>query len=193
MNNLLVNGHLFIVNINNGNVKIILKKNNNKLSIPKITYEGKDSIDISIKKYLKEDINISCMNVNSCHVYSKNNIIDIIYVAFTRNEELNSGYIYYALDELDQKLISKDVIRYLKDNIKKMTYIKPLYDEYFSLRELKDLYENIYHIKLDRRNFRKRLLNLKIITETDDIRKKDANGRPNKLYKFNEPFDIDLI
>lgn len=193
MNNLLINCHLFIINISNGNARLILKKGNNKLSIPKIVYEGKDSIDFNIKKFLKSDINISCFNINSCHVYSKNNIIDIIFVAFTKDDKLNDGYNYYILNELDQKLISKDVINYLKDNMRKMVFIKQLYNEYFSLRELKDLYENIYHIELDRRNFRKRLLNFKIITETEDVRKKDRNGRPNKLYKFNEPFDINLI
>ena len=193
MNNLLVNGHLFILNISNGRIYLALEKSNNKLSVPKISYEGKDSIDSCIKKYLKDNIKISCININSCHVYSKNNVIDIIYVITTKDYELNDGYKYYEINELNQKLVSKDVERYLIDNVKKMSFIKEVYAKEFSLRELQDLIESVYKVKLDRRNFRKRLLNLGIINETDDIRKRISNGRPNKLYKFNEEKDEYLI
>ena len=193
MNNLIVNGHLFVINILNGEIFFALKKNNNKLSIPKISYSGKDSIDKNIKTYLNEELTISVINMSSCHIYSKNNIIDIIYVVFTKDTKLNAGYKYFKLDELDSKLVSEDVINYLKENLKKMSLMKQLCDEYFSLKELQNIFEKLYKIEIDRRNFRKRLINLKIVSETDDTRKKVGNGRPNKLYKFNEVFDVNLI
>ena len=193
MDNIIVNGHLFIINIKDGKVSLVLKKDNNKLSIPKINYLGKDSIDLSIKRYLKEDVKVSDLSITSCHVFSKNNVIDIIYAVITKDTNLNDGYKYYEIKDLDRKLVSNHVMSYLKDNMKKVAFLKNIYDECFSLRELQDIVESIYDIKLDRRNFRKRLLNLNIISETDDIRKKTSNGRPNKLYKFNETKEETLI
>lgn len=54
----------------------------------------------------------------------------------------------------------------------------------FSLRELQNLYEAILSIKLDRRNFRKKLFSMEILTDMDEI-EKNVPHRPGKLYKFD--------
>jgi 8-oxo-dGTP diphosphatase len=54
----------------------------------------------------------------------------------------------------------------------------------FSLRELQNLYEAILGIELDRRNFRKKFANMKLLIDLDEM-EEDVPHRPGKLYKFN--------
>ena len=61
--------------------------------------------------------------------------------------------------------------------------MRKLYPDTFTLPELLNTYETILGIKLDRRNFRKKLLNANIIEETNQTLKQD-NVKTTKLYRF---------
>lgn len=54
----------------------------------------------------------------------------------------------------------------------------------FSLRELQNLYEAILCTRLDRRNFRKKILSLELIEDLHEM-EPDVPHRPAKLYGFN--------
>lgn len=193
MENILVNNHIFMFKIENGQIYLLVKKEDKKVLIPKYKYDGKSTLEKNIKLMLKGDIELSNVNLNQCHIFSNNNIIDIIFVAYIKTDKLKEGYKFLSLEEIDNKLICKEVIDYLKENLVKIDVMKFLMSEYFSLRELQDIYEKLFNITIDRRNFRKRLINLKVLVETENYKKKNSNGRPNKLYKFNEIKNINLI
>lgn len=193
MNNILVNSHVFIFKIDNGKIYLLVKRENKKISVPKYKYDGKDTLEKNIKTSIKTDININNIVLNQCHVFSNKNIIDILYVGYIKEEKIKEGYQFCLLEEIDNKMICKEITEYLKENLVKIEVIKKILPEEFSLRELQDIYEKLLDIKLDRRNFRKRLINLHIITETLDYKKKDTNGRPNKLYKFTDIKNILLV
>jgi 8-oxo-dGTP diphosphatase len=53
----------------------------------------------------------------------------------------------------------------------------------FTLSELQHAYEIILHEYLDKRNFRRRILQTEVIEETREMRT-DGGGRPAKLYRF---------
>ena len=55
----------------------------------------------------------------------------------------------------------------------------------FSLRELQNLYEAILDVKLDRRNFRKKIMSMGLLIDLHEM-EDDVPHRPAKLYKFNE-------
>lgn len=57
-----------------------------------------------------------------------------------------------------------------------------LLPEQFSLSELQQTYEMILGEKLDKRNFRRRILEAGIIEETDHLRA--GEGRPARLYRY---------
>ena len=59
-----------------------------------------------------------------------------------------------------------------------------LLPEMFTLRELQELYENILHEKLDRRNFRRKIASFDILEDTGK-KKTGVKGGPN-LYKFKK-------
>ena len=55
----------------------------------------------------------------------------------------------------------------------------------FTMTELQTLYEAILGIKLDVRNFRKKILQMKFLQETGNMQD-NVSHRPAKLYAFNE-------
>lgn len=57
-----------------------------------------------------------------------------------------------------------------------------LLPEYFSLSELQQVYEMILGEKLDKRNFRRRILQAGIIEETQHLRA--GEGRPARLFRY---------
>ena len=63
--------------------------------------------------------------------------------------------------------------------------LKILLPSDFTLPELQKVYEQILNKPLDRRNFRKKFVNLGLIEDTNQ--KTDSrNGRPAKLYRFKD-------
>lgn len=54
----------------------------------------------------------------------------------------------------------------------------------FPFSDIENLYQTILNRKIDRRNFRKKLLSFGFLEETEKIQK-PVSGRPAKLYRFN--------
>jgi 8-oxo-dGTP diphosphatase len=54
----------------------------------------------------------------------------------------------------------------------------------FTLHQLQTLYETILERRLDKRNFRKKVLQLGLLDETDDL-EEDVSHRAARLYRFN--------
>lgn len=59
-----------------------------------------------------------------------------------------------------------------------------LLPERFTLSQLQGLYERILDCPLDKRNFRKKLLKLEILIETDEV-EQDVAHRAARLYRFD--------
>jgi 8-oxo-dGTP diphosphatase len=60
-----------------------------------------------------------------------------------------------------------------------------LLPDVFTLSELQKAYETILGEKLDKRNFRRKILSAEILAETGQ-KKKEGEGRPAKLYRYRE-------
>ena len=59
------------------------------------------------------------------------------------------------------------------------------YDLFEPLRVLQNLFEAVFGIEIDNRNFRKKLFASGILVETDEI-EKHVNHKPAKLYMLNK-------
>ncbi|HSF46272.1 MAG TPA: hypothetical protein VLA58_09685, partial [Chitinophagaceae bacterium] len=59
-----------------------------------------------------------------------------------------------------------------------------LLENKFSLRELQCLYEAVLGVKLDRRNFRKKLFTTGLLVDINEM-EENVPHRPGKLYTFN--------
>ncbi|MCP4356647.1 MAG: NUDIX hydrolase [Chloroflexi bacterium] len=60
-----------------------------------------------------------------------------------------------------------------------------LLPDQFTLTELQRAYETILSEKLDKRNFRRKILSADILAETGE-KKQDGEGRPAKLYRYRD-------
>jgi 8-oxo-dGTP diphosphatase len=61
------------------------------------------------------------------------------------------------------------------------------------LPEIQRLYEQILDKKFDRRNFRKKFINLNLVEDTNEYNI-GYNGRPAKLYRFKDDIrEFDLF
>ena len=108
--------------------------------------------------------------------------------ALYNNEDLLLG----AKREIVEKTGIKDieiyqfgVLKELQKKIISSTILKSLFPGTFSLPELQKVYEAILGIKMDRRNFRKKILSLDLIEDTGETAKFEGK-KPAKQYRFKK-------
>lgn len=87
----------------------------------------------------------------------------------------------------DHAQIIGDAHQFLKNNLKDRLIVGELLPKKFTLPELQKLYENILGIKLDKRNFRKRIFQMDILKNTME-KKVGVKGGP-MLYLYKNQLD----
>jgi 8-oxo-dGTP diphosphatase len=85
----------------------------------------------------------------------------------------------------DHSIILDKAIQRLKSKILYLPVGFELLDDTFTMPELHTLYESILNVKIDRRNFRRKILDSEYIISTGTKREGLQNRHPD-LYKFNE-------
>lgn len=129
-----------------------------------VTYLG--LVDSSKVQIIKENINtkdVAWFNIKS-----------VPNLAFGHNEILNK-----ALEKLKDLIVLSDIL-------------KALLPKEFTMPELQKVYEGILGKTFDRRNFRKKILSLKIIDDTN--KEISINGnKPSKLYKFKDKIEMKKV
>lgn len=143
------------------------------------------------------------VHVEQCNVYSDINripnnriiadsLVGLIDSTTVKLENKNSYFesCWFDINSIpktvfDHSLIINDAIEYLKQKMINSNVLKGLYPSDFTLPELQKLYEQILGKTLDRRNFRKKMLNEGLIEPTGD-KNVGFNGRPAILYRFKD-------
>jgi len=95
---------------------------------------------------------------------------------------------WYSIDEakelaFDHNEILQSCYKTLKRKVQSEPIGFELLPPKFTLTELQTLYETILKIKLDKRNFRKRVVAMNILVDLNEYQEGVAH-RPAKLYKF---------
>ncbi len=120
-------------------------------------------------------------------------LISVVYFALIPADSLqpaadpNSGSRWYALEELPPLAMDHaDILTYALRRLRyKLEYTAvgfELLPEFFTLSELQHTYELILGERLDKRNFRRRILEAGIIEATPHRR--SGEGRPALLYRY---------
>jgi 8-oxo-dGTP diphosphatase len=83
-----------------------------------------------------------------------------------------------------------DILRYALQRLRyKLEYTSvgfELLPNEFTLTELQTAYEIVLGKELDKRNFRRRMLEAGILTETTRYRESEGQGRPARLYRYRK-------
>lgn len=122
--------------------------------------------------------------------------ISIAYYALinirSHDKELMDKYDarWFPIDDLPDLIFDhNEMVKAAKSRLKYRASHEPvgfeLLPEKFTMPELQILYEGIYETELDKRNFRRRILSMDILTKTDEKQKKYSK-KGAFLYKFNE-------
>jgi 8-oxo-dGTP diphosphatase len=85
----------------------------------------------------------------------------------------------------DHERILRTAHERLKGKVRYQPIGFELLPEKFTLRQLQHLYEVILDRELDKRNFRKKVLGMEIVKETNEI-EKDVAHRAARLYRFDK-------
>lgn len=99
-----------------------------------------------------------------------------------------NGVEWYRLDELpelgfDHRRLVDDALRRLKSNVEERLILGELLPAKFTLKELQELYESLLDEKLDRRNFRKKILQKDLLINIGEKKVGAKGGRPD-LYRL---------
>lgn len=165
-----------------------------------------ETIEECAKDTVDEYLGISDIYLKQCNVFSKidrlpndrivaNSLIGLIDKESLLLKKKKTEYegVWFPIDEIpkmvfDHADILKDAVNYLKQQLRNLEILKVLFPSDFTFPELQSVYEQILEKKLDRRNFRKKMLNFDLLEDTGD-KNNNKNGRPAKLYRFKEEIE----
>ena len=197
----------------NGEIKILLfKKQDDPFKgywmLPSNLMLNKETLDECANATLKDKIGLTNVYKETCDVFT-----DIDRIPDTRivgisvlgimdtvkaNTELNikEEHEWFNINNIpktiyDNGLIIEQTIERLKKELLNTKLLKIFFPSDFTLPELQKLFEQILNKQMDRRNFRKKILNLNII-EDKETKNVSMIGRPAKLYSFKD-IDKDLF
>lgn len=198
-----------IFTIDKGKLKILLVKRKNN------PYQGHwaltggalyndEDLEDGLNREIYEKTGLEHIEVKLANVFGKKNrspvmrmvavtyigIIDASKVEIAKSTLKTSNAEWFSIDEVpqlayDHNEIITDAIKKLKEEILKTDLLKVFFPNGFTLPELQKVYESILEKKLDRRNFRKKILNMDMIIPTDE-EKIFAGKKKAKIYKFKE-------
>lgn len=194
--------------IENGMIKILLLKRTeepfkNYWFLPSNLLMTSETIEECAKATVYEYTNFEYIDLIQCNIFSQidrlpneriiaNSLIGIVpnIVLNHHRYRKNIECEWFPINDIpktvyDHTKIIEDAITFLKKQICDHHLIQNFLEEDFTLPELQSIYECAYGKKLDRRNFRKRMLATgKIIDSGEKIKKE--TGRPPRLYHFCE-------
>lgn len=115
-------------------------------------------------------------------------IIDYEKVSILKDTLKTADAKWFSIDNIpdlayDHSDILKKGISTLRERIHDTDILKSLFPNGFTIPEIQKTYETILNNKLDRRNFRKKILSNNMIKDTNEEKKFDGL-KPAKLYKF---------
>ncbi|MBE6150307.1 MAG: NUDIX hydrolase [Firmicutes bacterium] len=162
-----------------------------------------ETLEEGMLREIKEKTNISDIQLIPSKNYSKVDrspvmrMIGISYIGIIDIKKANlitktlktENAMWFSIDDIpelayDYNEILKDAIDLLKTRIVSSDILRNLYPDGFTLPEIQKVYEAILDRELDRRNFRKKMLSLGLIIDTNKTARFEGN-KPAKLYKFN--------
>lgn len=93
----------------------------------------------------------------------------------------------------DHNEILESAIEELKKDIINSNILKSLFPDGITIPELQKTYEAILGRKFDRRNFRKKILSLNLLEDTNELGRFEGK-KPAKIYRFKDKIDeIDVL
>jgi ADP-ribose pyrophosphatase YjhB (NUDIX family) len=161
-----------------------------------------ESLDEAASRILRNLTGLDSVYLKQSYAYGEkerdpgDRVVSVAYFALIPIRDIDkklaeqNGVSWRSLSRLpdlifDHPLMVKRALSNLQNQIK----IKPvgfeLLPEKFTLVQLQDLYEAIYQRKVDKRNFRKKILSMGILEKLDE-KERETSKKGAYYFKFNE-------
>lgn len=198
-----------IFTIKNSKLKVLLVKRANepfkaRWAIPGGFIRLSENLDNAALRILKEKTNVQNIYLEQLYTfgdplrYPNSRVITCAYFALIRSDDLELAFednseitqvqwhTVYSLPPLafDHKEIVEYAVKRMRERLEFCPIAFQLLPEKFTLTELQKSYELIWDKKLDKRNFRKKVLTGSILKELNETTK-SCSKRPAKLYSFD--------
>jgi len=162
-----------------------------------------ETLDEAVVRELKEETSVQANYLEQLYTFGAINrdkrmrVISVAYLAllnpksYTIKADTDAKDVqWFNIDDLpnlafDHSEIVKKGLERLRAKINYQPIGFELLDQMFPFSNLEHLYQTILDKKIDRRNFRKKIMSFNILQETDQMTS-SGNGRPAKLFKFNQ-------
>src|SRR6266852_6101057 len=162
-----------------------------------------ESLETAAKRELQEETGVQDVYLEQLYTFGdpgrdpRTRVITVVYFALLDSARLQvraaddaADVDWFPVYNLPEELAfdHAKILEYALDRLRgKLDYTNiafSLLPEQFTLRELQRVYEIILHRKLDKRNFRKKILATGILEDTG-AKKMEGTHRPARLYRFN--------
>lgn len=147
-----------------------------------------DNVDLTMSQIF-DDINRSPLQRMICFSFVCS--VDIDKANILKETTKTTDAHWFTLEEIpkelayDHKIILDATVEEIKRLVMTSNVLEQLYPHGFTLPEIQKVYETVLDKELDRRNFRKKLLNSGLIIDTNKTQS-FAGKKPAKVYKFKE-------
>ena len=175
--------------------------------LPGAILESDETLEDNVTDVVCDKLGLPTMYIEQCYTFSNLNrdpdnrvvatsyigLIDNITLVLKRQEKEEIELSWFDINSIpkmgyDHEKILNKLLDYFRKRIINSNILKILFPSDFTLPELQKVYEDVLDIKMDRRNFRKKMLNLGYVIDTGDVNE-GYMGRPAKLYRFNDEIE----
>ncbi len=173
-----------------------------KWAIPGGFVEIDESLEAAALRELKEETNIGDIYLEQLYTFGdpdrdpRGRVISVAYFALVSSDDFDlkadsdaADVRWFSMFDLPplafdhDKVLSYALVR-LRNKLEYTTVGFQLLPRKFTLSQLQQVYEVILQKKLDKRNFRKKILSLDVLRETGETTR-EGSRRPARLYTFN--------
>ncbi len=197
-----------IFTVDKGIIKVLLIRRNNEPYKDKWALIGgalynNETVEDAMKREIKEKSGIDKLDLCFSSINSKvdrspiKRMLAISFIGVLDKKSVDihketlkaSDSDWFNIDSIpelayDHNDIINECLETLREKIQTTDILKALFPNGFTIPEVQKTYETILNKEFDRRNFRKKLLSLGLISDTG--KQVNFEGRkPAKLYKFN--------
>jgi 8-oxo-dGTP diphosphatase len=169
-----------------------------------------EGLDEAARRELEEETGVSGVYLEQLYTFGsvdrdpRERVITVAYYALVPSDKLQlraatdaEAVGWFGLDELpdlafDHAEIVAMAHQRLAAKLDYSTIAFQFMPELFTLSELQEVYETILRQEMDKRNFRKWILALEQIEETEEERRGGIH-RPARLYRVKHPGKVEII
>ena len=197
-----------IFGFENGSLEVLLVKHaegisKGKWGLPGGWIQESESIDAAAHRLLRELTGLENIYLEQLKAFGEpdrfplGRVITVGYYALVKREDysVKAGFTaseaqWFKIKEVPSLIYDhSEILRYSIENLQKRVRQAPigfsLLPEKFTLLQLMHLYEEILGIEMDKPNFRRKFLRMKLLVDLNE-KQTDVSHRAAKLYKFDD-------